>query len=295
MAEPANPKEYRHTFRIAAKPERVFTALTDPKELEKWFAEHVSIEPKPGGRFDFWGKHTLWGLPESSAAQKITAYDPPRRLGFTWELKGKPTTVTFTLSEKGAATEVTLIHDLSAFAGDRWHWYLLSDHWHLALPNLLYFVETGQPAYRVDFSKARGNVRLDIDIIASAEKIFQSLTVPQEMDKWLSEKAEVELKVGGRYSFGWTIIVDGKKVPGGPTTITEIIPNRRLVHGWYWPGEDTGSTEVTWQLESRGKKTVVQLKHTGFVADRDGTDYYQGWSAFLCRLKYLLERGKSWE
>ncbi len=81
MAEPANLNEYRHTFLIAAKPERIFKALTDPRELEKWFAEQVRIETKQGGRYAFWGKHTLWGLAESSASQQITVFEPPRRLG----------------------------------------------------------------------------------------------------------------------------------------------------------------------------------------------------------------------
>ena len=51
---------WTHTFTcpLTGSPDRVFSALTDPGQLRRWFAERVEIEPRQGGAFRFWGRHT---------------------------------------------------------------------------------------------------------------------------------------------------------------------------------------------------------------------------------------------
>jgi uncharacterized protein YndB with AHSA1/START domain len=105
----------------------------------------------------------------------------------------------------------------------------------------------------------------------------------------------VDLRPGGRYSFGWTEQVAGERVPVGPTTLSEVLPGRKLAYGWYYPAEGP-ATHVTWELEQRGEGTAVRLVHTGFPPDREGSDYAQGWAAFLHLLRLYLERGiGNWE
>jgi uncharacterized protein YndB with AHSA1/START domain len=50
--------KHEFTWKLPARPARVFAALTDAAELEQWFAEHAEVEPQLGGAYRFWGKHT---------------------------------------------------------------------------------------------------------------------------------------------------------------------------------------------------------------------------------------------
>lgn len=79
----------RASVDIAAPPEEVFEALTDPAQLEEWWGTPHSyrtsdwqLEPRPGGE---WSVRT-----ESADGSHATVHgayrvvDPPRTLEFTW-------------------------------------------------------------------------------------------------------------------------------------------------------------------------------------------------------------------
>jgi uncharacterized protein YndB with AHSA1/START domain len=59
--------------------ERVWTAVSDPAELGHWFPSQVSLEPEVGGRVTFSGDPYA-----EDATGVVLAYEPPRRLAFTW-------------------------------------------------------------------------------------------------------------------------------------------------------------------------------------------------------------------
>jgi uncharacterized protein YndB with AHSA1/START domain len=59
--------------------ERVWSAVSDPAELVHWFPSSVSLEPEVGGRVTFSGDPYA-----QDATGVVLAYDPPRRLAFTW-------------------------------------------------------------------------------------------------------------------------------------------------------------------------------------------------------------------
>jgi uncharacterized protein YndB with AHSA1/START domain len=63
---------------INASPERVWRALTDAGELERWFPLDARVEPGPGG--------TIWmsWRNEFAGAMKILVWDPPRHLQTSW-------------------------------------------------------------------------------------------------------------------------------------------------------------------------------------------------------------------
>lgn len=46
-------KEIAITKFIKATPERVYKALTDARDLEKWFPTKVETDPRPGGKYKF--------------------------------------------------------------------------------------------------------------------------------------------------------------------------------------------------------------------------------------------------
>jgi uncharacterized protein YndB with AHSA1/START domain len=60
--------------------EAVWKALTDARELERWFPLDARVEPGGGG--------TIWmsWRNEYEGEQKILSWDPPRHLTTTWEM-----------------------------------------------------------------------------------------------------------------------------------------------------------------------------------------------------------------
>jgi len=59
--------------------ERVWAAISDPDELVHWFPSSVEIERHTGGTISFSADpHT------SQQTGVVLAYDPPRRLAYTW-------------------------------------------------------------------------------------------------------------------------------------------------------------------------------------------------------------------
>jgi uncharacterized protein YndB with AHSA1/START domain len=59
--------------------DRVWTAISDPAQLVRWFPSTVRIEPREGGAVTFSGDPYA-----ADASGVVLAYDPPRRLSFTW-------------------------------------------------------------------------------------------------------------------------------------------------------------------------------------------------------------------
>jgi len=111
------------------------------------------------------------------------------------------------------------------------------------------------------------------------------------MSRLIASDAEVEPRIGGRYSYGWTYEYGGRSVAGGPTRILDLVPNERLVTDWPdWRGDPTRpTTRVAWLLEPLGRKTRVTVVHGDFARTADISDYPFGWPGFLSQLKAHLE------
>ena len=71
-------REAREDVWLDASPERVWRALTDAEELERWFPLEARVEPGEGGEI-----YMSWGN-EFAGSSRILAWEPPRRLATTW-------------------------------------------------------------------------------------------------------------------------------------------------------------------------------------------------------------------
>lgn len=60
-------------------PERVWSAITEPGELERWFPASVSMEHHVGGAVEFTGDPHV-----DTRTGEVLVFDPPHRLAFTW-------------------------------------------------------------------------------------------------------------------------------------------------------------------------------------------------------------------
>lgn len=284
---------YEHSFAIPVAPGRLFAALTTKEELEAWFAEHVRIEPREGGRLEFWGRHTVGTPGEGEAGGVITDFRPDERLAFGWELYGAPSRVTISLApeetEEGPATRVAIEHAFERlFDGPRPK-ELVDDWWRFNLGNLAFHVTGRGEVMRVDFADESPEIRLSMHMEASPGEVYRALTEPEALDRWIAKDAKVDLREGGRWDLGF--IADDAPGHEAPTMrILELVPDRKLTVSWPdWRGDPSvPSQSVTWILEPAGDGTKVTLIHSGFVRAVDLSDYPFGWDHFLRRLQELV-------
>jgi uncharacterized protein YndB with AHSA1/START domain len=123
---------------IKATPERVFKALTEKPELERWFIQKADIDLQPGGVFR---SELAPGLEEVGIVKEVK---PPQLFSFTWEvLAPTPTTITFELAKEKDGTLVTLTHS-GIGDGEQWAIYAtMSKGWDGHLKDLTSWIETG--------------------------------------------------------------------------------------------------------------------------------------------------------
>jgi uncharacterized protein YndB with AHSA1/START domain len=103
------------TRRLAASPERVFNAWTDPSLLQRWLAPIAETDPRLGGPFRLEvskpeGSHVVTG--------EYRELVPDRRLVMTWVYEGPmaparkmEALLTVDLRKDGPNTEISLLHD----------------------------------------------------------------------------------------------------------------------------------------------------------------------------------------
>ena len=287
---------HEHSCTLTASPHLVFRALTDRGELTRWFAEHASPGTGPGATFRFWGRHTLGAPSEAEATQRITRFEPGAALGFTWRIYHTETEVTITLAAEsdGTGAKLTLRHQIEGELDVPRARELIDDLWKFSLGNLSCHLAGGQGIVLPDYTDPAPAVRLTIMIDASPEAVFRALIEPEAINRWFgTSSAVVEPQQGGRYDLNWQYKVDGRDVHGGPTTILEFVPYRKLVLDWPdWRGDATvtGQT-ITWLLEPVGSRTRVTLIHAGFSRTTDISDYPFGWVYFLDELKQAVQGG----
>lgn len=283
---------HRHQCKVKAEPSRAFAALINPEQLRRWFAEDVLVEARTGGRYAFWGRYT-YGVPrEPDPEQRISRFIADQLLAYTWTVDGAPSEVQLSLAadEARTGTQLTLEHAFGV-AADRDFRNLIDDLWRLTLGNLDAFLRGGEGIVLPDYSDPSPEIRLSILIEAAPERVFRALTEPAALNGWIASAAEVDPRVGGRYSYGWQNKKDGRTVCVGPTQILDIVPNRRLVTDWPdWRGDpDRPKTRVAWLLEPVGTATRVTVVHGEFPRTADISDYPFGWPKFLGRLRNLIE------
>jgi len=134
-----------------------------------------------------------------------------------------------------------------------------------------------------------------IEIDASAEKIFNAISDPQELTNWFPDAATLEPEVGGAFKLSFLKDSEKPKMKMDRDFINEgkvleIIQNKKLVHTWQWMEfTDFPETIVTWELEpTRDNTTRLTLTHTGFTGKEKGPasleEHNKGWSFFLNEL-----------
>jgi uncharacterized protein YndB with AHSA1/START domain len=90
-----------------APPDEVWEALTDPEQLEEWFANDVELDPREGGEGVF-----RWDDGEVRHATVVEA-EPGERLVLDWDDEG---TVELTLEEVEEGTRLVVRESTPEFS-----------------------------------------------------------------------------------------------------------------------------------------------------------------------------------
>lgn len=107
-------------------------------------------------------------------------------------------------------------------------------------------------------------------IHASPETVFDAITNPAVLVNWLSNRAELSLRKGGRYLLGWT---DGPTPTG---EITELEHGKSIALSWEWPGVSLKGTVLRFSTEPKEGGSILVVEHSGFPRTEEWTDLYGG-------------------
>lgn len=96
-------KDYKKYYILAAPPEEVYLALTQPATIELWSGESAEMSTEPGSEFSLW---------EGSIVGKNLEFNPGKKIVQEWYFGDQAETsiVTITLHPHQQGTSVELIH-----------------------------------------------------------------------------------------------------------------------------------------------------------------------------------------
>lgn len=128
--------------------------------------------------------------------------------------------------------------------------------------------------------------RFSIDLDATPEQVWRSLTTAEGLAGWFGTRAEIDLRVGGDRVVGWG---PGVEIRG---RIDAIDPARRLRVVYVAGDEEAGAEE--WLITVDGTTTCLTLIHSmpdAGIDDWEGWygDMRRGWRLFLASLRHGLE------
>ena len=126
-------------------------------------------------------------------------------------------------------------------------------------------------------------------------KVWQAITDGTQMRQWFfGQMPDFEPRVGFRTQFD--VVANGKVYPH-IWTVSEVLPQERIVYNWKYGGYE-GDSFVSWQLLPTNNQTRLVLTHSGIESfPKDNNDFsYEscknGWKFLLQqRLKGYLENG----
>ena len=132
---------------------------------------------------------------------------------------------------------------------------------------------------------------------APRDKVFDAFTQPDHLLKWwranpkmTTSRAEVDLRVGGKYRFGMKN-PDNNQEYVSYGEYREIDRPHKLVFTWAFDeeGEFGEETLVTLELIEQDGGTELTLTHTRFPSETSRNEHRKGWEGCLDMLKSHVE------
>jgi uncharacterized protein YndB with AHSA1/START domain len=121
--------------------------------------------------------------------------------------------------------------------------------------------------------------RTSIDIDATPEQVFDHFVRPELLVRWMGDVARLEAVEGGLFSVDINgVLIRGHFVRMDRPHLLEI--------AWGEAGNEVmppGATKLRVTFEARGRKTHVELEHSGLVP-AEAAKHAIGWPHFIERL-----------
>jgi uncharacterized protein YndB with AHSA1/START domain len=92
------------TYYIKAPASTVFNAISEPKELAKWFLKSAELDARKGGKYRF-----TWMFNGYEQEGNVIDFKMDERLVLDWAA-AKGSIVTFTVKKEGNGTLLTIVH-----------------------------------------------------------------------------------------------------------------------------------------------------------------------------------------
>jgi uncharacterized protein YndB with AHSA1/START domain len=195
---------------INATPEQVWQALTDAKELIRWFPLDARVKPGLGGSV-----YLSW-LNEFAATTEIQVWDPPRHLrtGWSFHEEGPSQVTDYYVETRGGRTVVRAV--TSGFPlEDSWDGWVKGTNrgWAFELRSLKHYLERHA-------GKPRHVVYLRRRISISNQEAWTRLSREKELAPWLTGGQVFDHRPAGQHAAIVNDPSDGlfraSVEPGGP-------------------------------------------------------------------------------
>ena len=140
---------------------------------------------------------------------------------------------------------------------------------------------------------ARPSLTLKRRFAAAPEKVYAAWADPEKLVQWFgpgaveagSVKADIDLRVGGRYRISFNTNGEYNEVGG---VYREVVPNERLVFSWAWHSTPERESLVTVSLKPDGAGTLLTFHHEQFVDVTARDNHERGWTELLGKLETYL-------
>lgn len=301
---------------IAAPPERVFQALTDPTQAKQWGNNPAGVfkiyemDARLGGKWRFVfvetsGKPNKYGVAEYDHWGEIIQIDPPRLLVYTWitnfhDDPKRKTTVRWDLTPIPAGTRLKVTH--SGLAQEPKASEDYSQGWPGVLQAVKTHTEKSKSPVFTSVTPDQDAVVSETHIAAPPERVFEALIDPKQvMQWWSSEQCPIEtFTFEARRGGHWTYDTSNTKINVGGINkfhcegeVVEYDPPRALAYTWIanWHDDRSQKTMVRWELRKTGSGTQLKMTHSGLKPlPAARKDYSGGWSAVVESLKKFIEK-----
>jgi uncharacterized protein YndB with AHSA1/START domain len=138
-------------------------------------------------------------------------------------------------------------------------------------------------------------IEREIVIEASQERVWEVLTQAEHVARWFGDSAELDLRPGGKASFGWS-------TDGVHHAVIERVEPPSFLSYWWARVTDAepvagNSTMVEFSLTEDFLGTMLRVVETGFASlnvapdeqDKAEHENEQGWASELADLKEYAE------
>jgi uncharacterized protein YndB with AHSA1/START domain len=246
----------RFERRLAHPPDRVWSALTDPDELSRWFPSTIEGELRVGATLRFPFRQN-----EGPALEgRVVELEQGRILAYTWG----DDLLRWELHGESGATRLVFTTE---FASDRIRGSRDAAGWHVCLDALEADLDRrepdGQDAWKglqamyaerfrtgegthQQLADGRHRLRYERLIAHPIERVWQALTDPGELIGWLG-RGRVTLVAGGAYDLDWLnsdTSMHARIAALDPPRILELDTDTHGVLHWEL-AEDPGGTRLT--------------------------------------------------